>query len=176
MIMPKNSSKKRVGVVMGSSSDIDTMKEAFGVFKEFGLSFDVDVVSCHRAPQLAYEYAAGVEKNGYEVVIAGAGGAAALPGVIASLTTVPVIGVPVVNQTLGGVDALYSMLQMPGGVPVAVTGLGKTGALNAAILAVEILSIKDSVLRQMLVRYKERLVEDVKKGSRKVKQELGAGD
>ncbi|MFQ5956952.1 MAG: 5-(carboxyamino)imidazole ribonucleotide mutase [Candidatus Brocadiales bacterium] len=171
-----SSNKKRVGVVMGSSSDLDTMRETVKVLEEFGLGFDVDVISCHRAPQLTHEYAAGAEEKGYEVIIAGAGGAAALPGVLASLTTVPVIGVPMVNQTLGGVDALYSMLQMPGGVPVAVTGLGKTGARNAAILAVEILSIRDSGLRKILADYKERLAEDVKKGARDVKRELGAGD
>ncbi|MFQ5863283.1 MAG: 5-(carboxyamino)imidazole ribonucleotide mutase [Candidatus Brocadiales bacterium] len=160
---------------MGSDSDLETMKEAIKVLKEFGLGFDVDVISCHRAPQLAYKYAAGAEKRGYEVVIAGAGGAAALPGLLASLTTVPVIGVPVVNQALGGVDALYSMLQMPKGVPVAIAGLGKVGARNAAILAVQILSIKDSGLRKMLADYKERLVEDVKRGSREVKQGLDTG-
>ncbi|MEE9585132.1 MAG: 5-(carboxyamino)imidazole ribonucleotide mutase [Candidatus Brocadiales bacterium] len=171
-----SSNKKRVGVVMGSNSDRDVMKEAVEVLKEFGLGFDVDVISCHRAPLLAHEYAAGAEKKGYEVIIAGAGGAAALPGVLASLTTVPVIGVPVVNQALGGVDALYSMLQMPGGVPVAVAGLGKTGAQNAAVLAVEIIGVKDSGLRQKLADYKRRLAEDVKKCSREVKQDMGAGD
>lgn len=170
------SNNKRVGVVMGSSSDLDTMREAARVLKEFGLAFDVDVVSAHRSPQLAHEYAASAEKKGYEVIIAGAGYAAALPGVLASLTTLPVIGVPVVNQILGGVDALYSMLQMPGGVPVAVAGLGKTGARNAAVLAVEILSLKDSDLRQKLVDYKKRLAEDVMKGSIEAKRELGAGD
>src|SRR3989338_6933508 len=149
--MPRTSSNnKKVGVVMGSSSDLDTMREAVEVLKEFGLEFDVDVVSCHRAPQLAHEYAADAEKKGYAVIIAGAGGAAALPGVLASLTTVPVIGVPMVNQVLGGVDALYSMLQMPKGVPVAVAGLGKTGAQNAAILAVEILGLRDSGLKLRL--------------------------
>ena len=120
---------------MGSSSDLDTMREAVEVLKEFGLEFDVDVVSCHRAPQLAHEYAADAEKKGYAVIIAGAGGAAALPGVLASLTTVPVIGVPMVNQVLGGVDALYSMLQMPKGVPVATVGVGQ--AENAALLAAQ---------------------------------------
>lgn len=171
-----SSNKKRVGVVMGSNSDLDTMKEAVDVLKEFGVGFDVDVVSCHRAPQLAYEYAASADDKGYEVIIAGAGGAAALPGMLASLTTMPVIGVPVVNQALGGVDALYSMLQMPGGVPVAITGLGKIGARNAAVLAVEMLSVNDPGLRKRLADYKKRLAEDVKKGSREVKRKLGAGD
>jgi len=166
--MPRTSSNnKKVGVVMGSSSDLDTMREAVEVLKEFGLEFDVDVVSCHRAPQLAHEYAADAEKKGYAVIIAGAGGAAALPGVLASLTTVPVIGV---------VDALYSMLQMPKGVPVAVAGLGKTGAQNAAILAVEILGLRDSGLKLRLADYKKRLAEDVKKGSVEVKRGLGTGE
>lgn len=161
---------------MGSKSDRETMKEAVKVLEEFGLGFDVDVVSCHRAPQLAHEYASGAEAKGYEVIIAGAGGAAALPGVLASLTTVPVIGVPVVNQSLGGADALYSMIHMPGGVPVAVAGIGKAGARNAAVLAVEILGVKDSSLKRMLADYKERLAEGVRKGSEEVKRELGAGD
>lgn len=174
--MPKTASKKRVGVVMGSRSDLDTMKEAISVLEEFGLEFDVDVVSAHRSPQLAHEYAVAAEGKGYEVIIAGAGYAAALPGVLASLTTVPVIGVPVVNKVLGGVDALYSMLQMPGGVPVAIAGLGKTGARNAAILAVEMISIRDSALKQKLADYRKKLAEDVKRDSREVKQELGARD
>ncbi|MHC4277437.1 MAG: 5-(carboxyamino)imidazole ribonucleotide mutase [Planctomycetota bacterium] len=173
---PKKSNKKRVGVVMGSKSDLETMKEAVNVLKEFGLGFDIDVISCHRAPQLAHDYATGVEEKDYEVVIAGAGGAAALPGVLASLTTVPVIGVPVVNQGLGGGDALYSMVHMPSGVPVAVAGVGKTGAVNAAILAVEILGVQDSGLRVALADYKKKLAEGVEKGSEEVKRELGVGD
>lgn len=175
--MPRTlSNSKRVGVVMGSSSDLDTMRGAVEVLKEFGLEFDVDVISAHRAPQLTYEYAADAEKKGYEVIIAGAGGAAALPGVLASLTTVPIIGVPMVNQVLGGVDALYSMLQMPKGVPVAVAGLGKTGAQNAAILAVEMLGLRDSDLKRRLADYRRRLAEDVKKGSLEVKRGLGMGE
>ncbi len=161
---------------MGSKSDRETMKEAVKVLEEFGLGFDVDVVSCHRAPQLAHEYASGAEAKGYEVIIAGAGGAAALPGVLASLTTVPVIGVPVINQGLGGADALYSMIHMPGGVPVAVAGIGKAGARNAAVLAVEILGVQDSSLRGALANYKKKLAEGVEKGSEEVKRELGAGD
>lgn len=168
--------RRRVGIVMGSRTDLDTMKEAANVLKEFGVGFDVDVVSAHRSPQLAHEYAAGAEGKGYEIIIAGAGFAAALPGVLASLTTLPVIGVPVVNEALGGVDALYSMVQMPAGVPVAVAGLGKTGARNAAVLAVEILSIQDPVLKQRLIDYRKRLAEDVKKDSREVKQALGGGE
>lgn len=175
-ISSDKSARKRVGVVMGSNSDLDTMRETIKALKEFGLKFDVDVISCHRTPQLAHEYAAGAEKNGYEVIIAGAGSAAALPGVLASLTTVPVIGVPVVNPPLGGTDALYSMVQMPAGVPVAVAGLGKAGAHNAAILAAEILGIKDPALRQKLEDYKKRLAEDVKKRSEEVKRELGVED
>lgn len=171
-----SSDKKRVGVVMGSNSDLDTMREAVKVLEEFGLGFDVDVISCHRAPQLAHDYAVGTEKKGYEVIIAGAGGAAALPGVLASLTIVPIIGVPVVNQSLGGADALCSMVQMPGGVPVAVAGIGKVGARNAAVLAVEILGIKDSGLKQKLTDYKKKLAENVKKRSGEVKRELGVED
>lgn len=164
--------KKKIGIVMGSTSDLDTMKETIGVLKELGLDFDVDVVSCHRSPQLAHLYATSAEKRGYEIIIAGAGGAAHIAGFLASLTTLPVIGVPVVNQTLGGLDSLYSMLQMPGGVPVAVTGMGKVGARNAGVLAAEVLSLKDASIRKKLLWYRKRLAKEVEAGAREVKKEL----
>ena len=116
---------------MGSDSDLDTMKEALNMLKEFGLEYDVEVMSCHRAPQRAFQYAAEAEKKGYGIIIAGAGGAAHLAGVLASLTTIPIIGVPIMTTGLGGLDSLYSMVQMPGGVPVATMAIGKAGAKNA---------------------------------------------
>jgi len=163
---------RRVGIVMGSSSDMETMMETVGVLKEFGVGFDVDVVSAHRSPLLAQRYARDVQKKGYEIIIAGAGGAAALPGFMASLTTLPVIGVPVVDNALGGEDALHSMVQMPGGVPVAVAGVGKVGAKNAALLAVEILALRDSALTEKLCQYRVRLAEEVKQRAKEVKKKI----
>ena len=163
---------RRVGIVMGSSSDMETMMETVGVLKEFGVGFDVDVVSAHRSPLLAQRYARDVQKKGYEIIIAGAGGAAALPGFMASLTTLPVIGVPVVDNALGGEDALHSMVQMPGGVPVAVAGVGKVGAKNAALLAVEILALRDSALTEKLRQYRVRLAEEVKQRAKEVRKRV----
>jgi 5-(carboxyamino)imidazole ribonucleotide mutase len=174
--MSEGTASRKIGIVMGSDSDIETMKETVKVLKEFKVGFDVDVISCHRAPQLAYQYAQSAEKKGYEIIIAGAGGAAALPGVLASLTTLPVIGVPIIRETFGGQDALYSMLQMPAGVPVAIAGIGNVGARNAGVLAVEILSLKDPSLRKKLHDYKERLVQEVRDGAKKVERELGKID
>lgn len=160
---------KRIGVVMGSDSDLDTMKEALNVLKEFGLEYDVDVISCHRAPQRAFQYAAEAERKGYQVIIAGAGGAAHLAGVLASLTTIPIIGVPIMTPGLGGLDSLYSMVQMPGGVPVATMAIGKTGAKNAGVLAAQILSLSDSDLRQKLIAYKKKLSDEMALKSSKIK-------
>lgn len=162
----------KVGIVMGSGSDMETMMETVGVLKEFGIGFDVDVVSAHRSPLLAQRYAKNVQKKGYEIIIAGAGGAAALPGFMASLTTLPVIGVPVVDNALGGEDALHSMVQMPGGVPVAVAGVGKVGAKNAALLAVEILALRDSALTEKLRQYRVRLAGEVKQRAKEVKKRI----
>lgn len=161
---------KKVGIVMGSDSDVETMMEAVGVLKEFGVGFDVDIVSAHRTPMRAHRYARNAQKKGYEIIIAGAGGAAALPGFIASLTTLPVIGVPVVGNALGGEDALYSMVQMPGGVPVAVTGMGKVGAKNAALLAVEVLALKDLTLMEKLRQYKLTLAKEVEQRAKEIKK------
>lgn len=160
---------KRIGVVMGSDSDLDTMKEALNVLKEFGLEYDVDVISCHRAPQRAFQYAAEAERKGCQVIIAGAGGAAHLAGVLASLTTIPIIGVPIMTPGLGGLDSLYSMVQMPGGVPVATMAIGKTGAKNAGVLAAQILSLSDSDLRQKLIAYKKKLSDEMALKSSKIK-------
>ncbi len=163
---------KKIGVVMGSDSDLDTMKEALNMLKEFGLEYDVEVMSCHRAPHRAFQYAAEAEKKGYGIIIAGAGGAAHLAGILASLTTIPVIGVPIMTQGLGGLDSLYSMVQMPGGVPVATMAIGKAGAKNAGVLAAQILSLSDSDLRQKLIAYKKKLSDEATLKSSKIKKEL----
>ena len=164
--------EKKIGIVMGSDSDLDTMKETLDVLLEFGVGFDVDVVSCHRSPNRAFKYARDAEKKGYKVIIGGAGGAAHLSGVIAALTPLPVIGVPMLTHDLGGLDSLYSTIQMPGGVPVAAVGIGKAGAKNAAILAIQILSTSDKVLKKKLIDYKKKLAEKVVDKDKKVKKKL----
>ena len=137
-----------VGIIMGSSSDLPVMEQAAGVLTEFGVDHEVRVVSAHRSPLRMVEYARTARERGLKVVIAGAGGAAHLPGMVASLTTLPVIGVPVPTKHLGGVDSLHSIVQMPGGVPVATMAIG--GARNAGLMAVRMLSIADETLASRL--------------------------
>ncbi len=137
-----------VGIIMGSSSDLPIMEQAAGVLTEFGVPHEVRVVSAHRSPLRMVEYATTARERGLKVVIAGAGGAAHLPGMVASLTTLPVVGVPVPTKHLGGVDSLHSIVQMPGGVPVATMAIG--GARNAGLMAVRILAVSDDVLAARL--------------------------
>jgi 5-(carboxyamino)imidazole ribonucleotide mutase len=144
-----------VGVIMGSASDLDTMSPAAEVLAEFGVPHEVRVVSAHRSPLRMVDYARTARDRGLRVVIAGAGGAAHLPGMVASLTTLPVIGVPVPTRHLGGVDSLHSIVQMPGGVPVATVAIG--GALNAGLLAVRILAVDDPVLAERLAEHQRGL-------------------
>ena len=132
-----------VAVVMGSTSDWETMKNACEVLDEYGVAYEKRVVSAHRTPDLMFEFAENARQRGIKVIIAGAGGAAHLPGMIAAKCTLPVIGVPVQSRTLNGLDSLLSIVQMPAGVPVATTAIGKAGATNAGILAVEMLSMYD---------------------------------
>lgn len=140
----------QVGVIMGSRSDWDTMRPATEILAELGVSFESRVVSAHRTPQWMVEYATNAEQRGLRVLIAGAGGAAHLPGMVSSCTVLPVLGVPVQSKTLNGLDSLLSIVQMPGGVPVATLAIGAAGAKNAGLLAARILSIGDEVLRQRL--------------------------
>lgn len=146
-----------VGIVMGSKSDIALMEPAQEVLKELGVEYEVSVISAHRNPDKAREYALKARERGLKVIIAGAGGAAALPGFLASLTTLPVIGVPLPTSELKGVDALHSMVQMPSGVPVACVAIG--GAKNAALLAGRILAIHDVEVRVNLEKYIKKLGE-----------------
>lgn len=132
-----------VAVVMGSTSDWETMKNACEVLDEYGVAYEKKVVSAHRTPDLMFEFAGNARQRGIKVIIAGAGGAAHLPGMIAAKCTLPVIGVPVQSRALNGLDSLLSIVQMPAGVPVATTAIGKAGATNAGILAVEMLSMYD---------------------------------
>lgn len=135
-----------VGIVMGSSSDYETMKNAEDILIEFGVPYEISVVSAHRTPKLMYEYAENAIDRGLKVIIAGAGGAAHLPGMISSLTPLPVLGVPVKSRALNGLDSLLSIVQMPGGVPTATFAVGESGALNAALFAIRMLALNDKTL------------------------------
>ncbi|CAB4529549.1 unannotated protein [freshwater metagenome] len=149
------SSDQQVGIIMGSSSDAEIMEAAAQVLSEFGVSYEMRVVSAHRSPKKMVEYAGTAQSRGLRVIIAGAGGAAHLPGMVASLTTLPVIGVPVPTKHLGGVDSLHSIVQMPSGVPVATMAIG--GARNAGLFALRILALTDTDLARTLNDYQEQL-------------------
>jgi 5-(carboxyamino)imidazole ribonucleotide mutase len=161
-----------VGIVMGSDSDLPMMTEAASTLKKFGVPFEIEISSAHRSPARTSEYARTAIERGLKVIIVAAGGAAHLGGVIAAETTLPVIGVPIPSTTLQGLDSLLSMVQMPGGVPVACTAIGRPGAINAAIFAVEILATSDATLAQKLAAYKEDLARGVTEKSAKVKREF----
>lgn len=151
-----------VGVIMGSSSDWETMKKACEVMDELDIAYEKNVVSAHRTPDLMFEYAEGARERGLKVIIAGAGGAAHLPGMVAAKTTLPVIGVPVQSKALSGWDSLLSIAQMPGGVPVATTAIGTSGAKNAGLLAAEVLGAFDQAVADRLQHYRETLKVKVK--------------
>ena len=151
----------KVGVIMGSSSDWETMKHACDILEELQIPYEKQVVSAHRTPDLMFEYAETARKRGIHIIIAGAGGAAHLPGMIAAKTTLPVIGVPVQSRALNGLDSLLSIVQMPGGVPVATVAIGKAGATNAGLLAAQILSTTDVTLAEKLDARREATKEQV---------------
>lgn len=157
-----------IAVVMGSASDWETMRHACEILDRFGVPYVKQVVSAHRTPDLMADFAHGARGRGLKVIIAGAGGAAHLPGMIAAQTTLPVIGVPVRSHALSGWDSLLSIVQMPGGVPVATTAVGNSGATNAGLLAVEILSITDSALADALDDYREQLRKEVERSNAKL--------
>ena len=150
-----------VGVVMGSQSDWDVMQHAANVLRDFGVAFEHKVVSAHRTPDAMFEYAESARDRGLKCIIAGAGGAAHLPGMIASKTTIPVLGVPVPSKHLAGQDSLYSIVQMPKGIPVATFAIGEAGAANAALFAVSVLAGGDESLVTKLSDYRESLKEQV---------------
>jgi 5-(carboxyamino)imidazole ribonucleotide mutase len=151
-----------VGVVMGSKSDAETMQPALDVLDELGISYEVSVISAHRTPEKAREYGLTARERGVEVIIAAAGRAAHLPGVLASWTALPVIGVPLASGELNGIDALYSIVQMPAGIPVACMALGSAGAKNAAYLAAEILGLKYDEVREAYEKYRREQQEGSK--------------
>ena len=156
-----------VGVIMGSTSDWDTMRGSADTLKSFSVPYEAVVVSAHRTPEWMAEYAKAAEGRGLEVIIAGAGGAAHLPGMVASLTVLPVLGVPVESQALKGMDSLLSIVQMPGGVPVGTLAIGKAGATNAGLLAVAILANKRPELRLALHRFRQEQARKVRESALK---------
>ena len=153
---------QKIAIVMGSQSDYSTMKDCVKILKSLKISFDVKIVSAHRTPKRLYEFAKKSESS-YSVIIAGAGGSAHLPGMIASLTTVPVIGVPVESKKLKGLDSLLSIVQMPKGIPVGTVAIGKDGAINAALYAASILGITDKKIKNSLLKLRIKQTKSVKK-------------
>ena len=162
----------RVAVIMGSDSDLPTMQGAIDVLVEFGIEHEVRIVSAHRTPDVMMEYARGAAGRGLSVVIAGAGGAAHLPGMTASMTPLPVIGVPVPLNQLDGLDSLLSIVQMPAGIPVATVAIGN--ARNAGLLAVRILATSDTKLREAVERYQTDLADVVREKDAKLREQFGA--
>ena len=161
-----------VGIIMGSDTDLSVMKEAAATLKKFGVPFEIDITSAHRSPARTSEYARTAVERGLKAIIVGAGGAAHLAGVVAAETTLPVIGVPMPTTSLQGLDSLLATVQMPGGIPVACVAIGRAGAVNAAVLAVQIIATADSALAAKLVEYKKELARRVLEKSEKLKAEF----
>jgi len=164
-----------VAVIMASETDLPVMKPALEMLDEFDVPYELRVMSAHRSPDAVHEFARTAEERGLKVLIAGASGAAHLAGTLASLTTLPVIGIPMPTDRMGGMDSLLSTVQMPRGVPVATMGIGTSGAQNAALLAVQILALSDEQLRQALQGYRARLAESVKDAEEHVRKSLRGG-
>jgi 5-(carboxyamino)imidazole ribonucleotide mutase len=161
-----------VGIVMGSDSDYPTMAEAAKTLEKFGIPYEVEVCSAHRTPARAHEYATTAASRGLKLVIAAAGAAAHLAGVMAANTTLPVIGVPMASSSLGGLDALLSTVQMPGGIPVATMAIDKAGATNAAIFAAQVLALSDAAIAQKIVAHKDDLARSVTEKNARLQQQL----
>jgi 5-(carboxyamino)imidazole ribonucleotide mutase len=166
-------SKVLVSIVMGSDSDLDIMREAAKSLDEFGIPYEMDVTSAHRSPERTAEYAKNAAGRGVRVIIAGAGGAAHLAGVIAAHTTLPVIGVPIPSTSLNGMDSLLATVQMPAGIPVATVAIGKPGATNAGLLAAQIIGLSTADIATKLEGHKQKLAKGVEEKSRKLKTILG---
>ena len=163
--------KPVVGIIMGSDSDIEVMQEAAKVLKQFNVSYEIGVYSAHRSPHRTADYVRSARERGLKVIIAGAGSSAHLAGVTAAETTLPVVGVPIGSSPLSGFDSLLSTVQMPPGVPVATMGVGKSGATNAGIFAVQILALEDEKLMQRLVEYKQNLEKAAAENSKKIQEQ-----
>lgn len=160
----------RVAVIMGSDSDLPIVKKSIDILKKFGVSYEVSVISAHRTPEVAVEYASNAEAGGFDVIIAAAGKAAHLPGVLAAFTTLPVIGIPIKSSTLDGLDSLLSIVQMPAGIPVATVAVD--GAENAGLLAVQILSLKYNELKEKLKLHRAEMKKTVMEKNIKIKEEV----
>src|SRR5438094_866364 len=163
-------SKALVSIVMGSDSDLDVMREAATALEGFGIGYEIDVTSAHRSPERTAAYAQKAASRGIRVIIAGAGGAAHLAGVIAAHTSLPVIGVPISSTALNGLDSLLATVQMPAGIPVATVAIGKPGATNAGILAAQIIGVADAGITQKLHAHKEKLAKGEEEKSRNLKE------
>src|SRR5215468_9864890 len=162
-------SKPWVSIVMGSDSDLEIMREAGKALDDFGIAYEMDVTSAHRSPDRSAEFAKKAADRGIRVIIAGAGGAAHLAGVIAAHTILPVIGVPIPSTSLQGMDSLLATVQMPAGIPVATVAIGKAGATNAGILAAQIIALSDSAVAKRLERHKQKLADGVEEKSKKLR-------
>lgn len=158
----------KVGIIMGSDSDLPVMKEAAEILESLGVPYEITIISAHRTPEKIFEYATKAEENGIEVIIAGAGGSAHLPGVTAALTTLPVIGVPIMTKSLKGLDSLLSIVQMPSGIPVATVAINN--AKNAGLLAVQILALKYPELKEKLKTYRASLKKEVEEKGERLKK------
>src|ERR1700690_958797 len=167
-------SNPMVSIVMGSDSDLEIMREAATALEQFGIAYEIDVTSAHRSPDRTADYARKAASRGIRVIIAGAGGAAHLAGVIAAHTTLPVIGVPIPSTPLQGMDSLLATVQMPAGIPVATVAIGKPGATNAGILAAQIIALSSEPLARKLAAHKEKLANSAEEKSRKLKIKVGA--
>lgn len=165
------STKPLVSIVMGSDSDLEIMREAAKVLDGFGIAYEMDITSAHRSPARTSEYARNAAGRGIKVIIAGAGGAAHLAGVIAAESTLPVIGVPIPSSSLQGLDSLLAIVQMPAGIPVATVAIGKAGATNAGILAAQMLALGDPAIAKKLEAHKEKLARGVEEKSKKLRQQ-----
>src|SRR5438270_5047281 len=164
------STKPVVSIVMGSDSDLEIMRETAKALEEFGIGYEIDVTSAHRSPARTADFASKAAERGIREIVAGAGGAAHLAGVIAAHTILPVIGVPIPSTSLQGMDSLLATVQMPAGIPVATVAIGKPGATNAGILAAQILGVSDSAVAKKLTAHKEKLSRGVEEKSRKLKE------
>jgi len=152
---------KKIAIIMGSNSDYSIMRKSEEILQEFSIEFETKIISAHRTPIRLYEFCRDVEKNGFQVIIAGAGGSAHLPGMVASMTKLPVLGVPVESKSLKGVDSLLSIVQMPAGIPVGTLAIGEAGAKNSALLAIAILALSDETLAQKLQNYRDKQTNSV---------------
>lgn len=164
---------KKIGIILGSDSDLPYMEKGIQTLKDFGVPFEIEVSSAHRTPHRTIELIKDFENKGIQVIIAAAGGAAHLPGVIASHTVLPVLGVPI-NSALSGLDSLYSIVQMPGGIPVAAFSIGNSGGVNSVLFAIEILALNDPEMKMKMTDFREKQKETVLEKSKRLKEKVGA--